>query len=170
MNSRTRKWIIGAALPPVLTVAALAVSAQGGHASSGRQSDGPSSLVGTWNVQVTVRNCQTGAPLGNAFPTMASFADGGTMSSVDTGFNPALRSPSLGVWHHTTAHSYRATSQAFLFTASGAWNGTQRITQTIELLGDGDEFEGTAAVSVFDTQGNTILTGCSTSTARRLEE
>ena len=38
------------------------------------------SLVGTWTVQVTLRDCTTGAPLGPAFNSLVTFHGDGTVS------------------------------------------------------------------------------------------
>jgi hypothetical protein len=127
-------------------------------------------LVGAWHVQVTVRNCSTGAALGNPFPTMLAFQKGGTLTSADTAFNPSLRSPGVGVWRRTAGDAYTASTYAFLFNATGAWTGTHRIVQTIKIGDDPDQFEGTASVEILDKSGNITFTGCSTSVGQRIRE
>lgn len=142
-----------------------AVSAQEQDASS--QSHG-GKLEGTWRVQVTQRNCQSGAAL-RTFPALLTFAEGGTLTGSTTAFPPALRGSDYGVWNHTDGHSYRAVSEAFIFSPAGAWVLTQRITQAIQLDLGGDSFTSDAAVEFFDTLGNTTLTGCATAVATRME-
>jgi hypothetical protein len=145
--------------------------APAGEDDGGRGSRSESrKLVGTWQVQVTVRNCSTGAALGNPFPALLAFQEGGTLTSADTAFSPSLRSPGLGIWRRTARRAYAATTYAFLFNATGAWTGTHRIVQTIEIGEDPDQFEGTASVEILDTSGNLTFTGCSTSAGQRIRE
>ena len=62
------------------------------------------SLQGTWRVQVTVRDCQTGDAL-RTFPALFTFASGGTLTAATAGVPPALTTPNLGVWQHTNGHA-----------------------------------------------------------------
>ena len=80
-------------------------------------------LEGTWRVQVTIRDCASGAAL-RTFPAFLTFAQGGTLTETTTGFPPALRTPGHGVWEHLGGHTYRAVSEAFLFNPAGVWTGT----------------------------------------------
>src|SRR6267143_171525 len=70
-------------------------------------------LEGTWRVQLTVRNCQTGVAL-RTFPALFTFAKGGTLSVTTAGQLPALSTTGLGVWRHTDGHAYSAVSEAFV--------------------------------------------------------
>lgn len=123
-------------------------------------------LEGTWHVQVTVRDCQTGAVL-RTFPGLFAFAKGGTVTNTTAGQFPALFTPGVGVWQHTTGHSYSAVLEAFVFSPAGVWIQTNRFTRSIELDGDADEFTDTIKLEIFDTSGNLIVTGCGTSVASR---
>lgn len=125
-------------------------------------------LEGTWRVQVTLRNCQTGAEL-RTFPAMLTFAQGGTLTGSTTAFPPPLRGSDFGVWNHNGGRRYGATTEAFIFSPVGAWVSTQRITQAIELDRHGDSFTSDAAVEFFDTLGNVTSTGCATAVATRME-
>jgi hypothetical protein len=80
-----------------------------------------------------------------------------------------LRSPALGFWQHTGGHTSRAVSEAFLFNPAGAWIGTQRLTQAIEIGDDPDEFNANAAIEILDPGGNLVSTGCATALGRRME-
>ncbi len=143
------------------------VSAQERDDDAKSQSHGRK-LEGTWRVQVTLRNCQSGAEL-RTFPAMLTFAEGGTLTGTTTAFPPALRGSDHGVWNRTGGHSYRALSEAFLFNPAGAWVSRQRITQEIQLARGGDIFTSDATVEFFDTLGNTTSTGCATAVATRME-
>lgn len=125
-------------------------------------------LQGTWRVQLTVRNCQTGAEL-RTFPILFTFAQGGTLIAATAGQSPALFTHNLGVWAHTDGNTYGAASETFVFNPAGAWIQTHRLTRTIELSDDANEFTETVAVQIFDTNRNLLGTGCATSVARRFE-
>ncbi len=125
-------------------------------------------IQGTWRVQVTQRNCQTGSEI-RSFPAMLTFADGGTLTGTTTAFPVALRGPDHGVWNHETDRSYRALSEAFIFNPAGAWISTQRITQAIDLSADANSFTSNAAVEFFDTGGNLTTAGCATAVATRMQ-
>jgi hypothetical protein len=125
-------------------------------------------MVGTWDIHMTLRNCQTGAAL-RTFPSLATFADCGTVIEVTTGLSPARRGPGQGVWRHMGGNTYRATIDAFLFDAEGVWTGTQRLTQIIEVCDDRDEFKANATNEIFDTDGRLTETVCATAVGRRLE-
>jgi hypothetical protein len=125
-------------------------------------------LEGTWRVQVTARDCQTGAAV-RTFPALLTFADGGTLTGTTTAFPPALRGPDHGFWRKTGQRSYLAVTQAFLFNPAGAWTSTQQITQTIEIGHNPDEFTSSASTAFFDTNGNLTMTVCATAVGTRLE-
>ena len=125
-------------------------------------------LQGTWRVQVTVRDCQTGDAL-RTFPALFTFASGGTLTAATAGVPPALTTPNLGVWQHTNGHTYSAVSEAFVFSPAGVWTQTHRLTRVIEIGNDPDEFTDTIALEIFDTNGNLIVTGCGTSVGSRFK-
>jgi hypothetical protein len=125
-------------------------------------------LEGTWRVQVTVRDCQTGQAQ-RTFPALFAFAKGGTLTATTAGQLPSLSTPNLGVWRHTDGHSFSAVSETFIFGSAGAWTQTHRLTRVIEIGIDGDTFTDTIALEIFDTNGNLIVTGCGTSVASRFE-
>jgi hypothetical protein len=130
--------------------------------------DSHNGLEGTWRVQVTVRDCQTGQAL-RTFPARFTFAEGGTLTVTTAGQPPSLSTPGLGVWRHTDGHTYGAVSEAFVFSSTGTWTQTHKLTRVIEIGDDGNEFTDTIALEIFDTNGNLIVTGCGTSVASRLE-
>jgi len=141
-----------------------------GSATSAQSEDAGSHkrLEGVWPVQVTVRNCQTGEAL-RTFPALFTFAKGGTLTVTTAGQFPALSTPGLGVWRHTDGDTYSAVFEAFVFSPAGAWIQTHRITHSIEVGDDADEFADTVKLEIFGTTGNLIATGCGTSAARRFE-
>ena len=167
MVSRNLKRRSGSGRALALVLASMVVMGSGLAARAQSANAGSSNgLEGTWRVQVTVRDCQTGAVL-RTFPALFAFAKGGTVTNTTAGQFPALFTPGFGVWQHTTDHSYSAVSEAFIFSPAGAWIQTHRLTRSIELNGDADEFTDTIKLEIFDTSGNLIVTGCGTSVASR---
>src|SRR6266851_2566330 len=124
-------------------------------------------LQGTWRVQLTVRDCQTGVAL-RTFPALFSFAKGGTLTETTAGLLPALSTTGLGVWRHTYGQAYSAVSESFVFSTTGVWT-THRLTRAIEIANDGNTFTDTVGLQIFDTNGNVIVTGCGTTVGSRFE-
>jgi hypothetical protein len=166
MTSRNLKRIAAFAATAALVLAGMLVLApQKARAQSESQAG---RIEGTWRVQLTVRNCQTGEPL-RSFPALFIFGQGGTLTATTAGQSPALFSPNLGVWGHTNGNTYSAVSEAFVFSPAGAWIQTHRLTRAIELSSDANEFTDTVTLEIFDTSRNLIATGCGTSAGRRFE-
>lgn len=125
-------------------------------------------LEGTWLVQVTLRNCQTGDAL-RTFPAFLTFAQGGTLIETTTALGSAQRSPGHGFWEHTGGKSFKAVSKAFLFNPDGTSSGIQTITQTIEFGDDPDVFNSNATTEIAAPNGNVIMSGCATAVAHRMD-
>ena len=123
-------------------------------------------IEGTWRVQVTLRNCQSGVEL-RTFPAMLTFAQGGTLTGTSTVLAPLLRGGDFGIWQFNGQGSYSAVSEAFIFNG-GAWSQTQRITQAITLSQDANTFSSNAHTEFFDTAGNLMASGCATAVATRM--
>jgi hypothetical protein len=135
-------------------------------------------LEGTWQVDVTQVNCQTGAALGPAFPSYLSFAGNGTMAenTSNPGFAAGQRGPGLGVWHRSGRDSYKVDSIAFiLFSTPGSGPvppfsaGTQTISQTITFDHSPDEWTSNAAIQFADNTGAVYRQGCAVASGKRFE-
>ena len=152
------------------SLAAIALCFGLAFATSGAQEGGDGShggkIEGTWRVQVTLRNCQTGAEI-RTFPALLSFAQGGTLTGTSTVVPPAARGGDFGIWQFNGHGSYSAVSEAFIFNA-GAWSQTQRISQSITLSEDANTLWSTAQTQFFDTTGNLASSGCATAVATRM--
>ena len=131
-----------------------------------------SELAGTWQVQVALHNCQSGAAIGAPFYSLLTFADGGTLTETTANamFFPAIRGPGHGVWSRNSRGNYSAASIAFI-TMNGALVKTQKISQTI-VMGPGPyEFTTPQAdIQFFDPAGNLLMTGCATAVGTRFAQ
>ena len=103
------------------------------------QSEGAESengLQGTWHVQLTVRDCQTGQAL-RTFPALFAFTKGGTLTFTTAGQFPAIATPGVGyLAAHRGPHLQRSVRGLHL----APREQTHRLTRTIELGNGGDEF------------------------------
>ncbi len=122
-------------------------------------------LEGSWDVQTTRVNCQTGAVLGTS-PAMFTFMRGGTTVSIGVGIP---RGPGHGVWEFESGRRYTSAFQFFRFNADGTLSGRQIIRQQITLSSDGNSFTSSATAQVLDTGGNVTANNCNTATGIRFE-
>src|SRR6266567_1258039 len=83
--------------------------------------NGGGRLEGTWDVQVTIRNCQTGAAI-RTFASIGTFMSGGTMLDSTSGIPHALN-VGHGVWSHESGNTYRFKFKSFNFDAGGNFTG-----------------------------------------------
>lgn len=149
-------------ISPATRVAAQAVD----HEDEGR------TLVGTWIVQVTLRNCQTHMPLGAPFLSLLTYESGGTTTDTTSNpqFGPNQRGPGHGVWIHTGNHAYKALSVAFVTKSmDGSLVSTFFLNQRIDVKTP-DEYDVTAYSQFIGPDGKKVLSsGCSTAVGKRLE-
>lgn len=132
------------------------------------KSGGGGRLVGTWDVQVTITNCQTGAAI-RTFPSIGTFMFGGTMLDSTSGVPQALKTPGHGVWSHAGGNTYRFKFKSFSFDAVGNPTGWTIITHEASLNHAADGYESAGIAEVYAPNGNLMFTGCSTTTATRFE-
>ena len=125
-------------------------------------------LEGSWNIQVTRRNCQTGEAI-VTFPTMTTFMTGGTMQDYGIAMAPTGRGPGHGVWRYQSGRRYSAAFQFFLFNADGISTGKQIIRRQIELNRSGNGYTAIGAVEVLNTAGTVVANICTTETGTRFE-
>ncbi|HYR89447.1 MAG TPA: hypothetical protein VE422_35560 [Terriglobia bacterium] len=158
--------IIGGTVLAVLMISTLTtwVSAQ----DNGKGQNGGGRVEGTWDVQVTIRNCQTGAAI-RTFASTTTFMSGGTVLDSTSGTPQALKTPGHGVWNHISRNTYRFSFKSFNFDASGNFTGWQIVRHEANLNTRAAEFESAGTAEVYNANGNLVFTGCSTTTATRFE-
>ncbi len=128
----------------------------------------PRALEGSWNVQVTVRNCQTGDTI-RTFPRMNTFMQGDTMQEFAAAVAPSLRGPGHGVWSYLPTRRFSYAVQFFRFNADGTFAGSVRERRNVEVSRFGSTYNATGTGEIFDANGNLIATACATETATRFE-
>ena len=162
MKTRQFRNLLGSVLA-LLLLAALAqavVSAQGVGSERG--------LVGSWDVQVTIRDCQSGVAL-FGFPAMITYNQDGTMEESDLGAPVLVRLQGHGVWKHETARNYSAGFRFLNFNPDRTFAGTNVVRSVISLGQTGNDYTSTDTVELIDPNGNVIPMGCATTSAKRFE-
>ena len=164
MKKRILKVIVGTSMA-IVVVAAFAqvwVSAQ---------VDNGETLVGSWDVLVTPRVCETGdpAPFPPAFAAVQTYNQGGTMQASHPNAPEVVSFDSHGVWNHTKGRQYSIAFRVLKFNLDGTYAGKDVIRDVITLDSGGNTYTSTGGVDILDSNGNLILRGCATTTATRFE-
>ena len=125
-------------------------------------------MIGTWDIEVTLRNRATGEST-QTLRAVDTFTSGGAL--IQTGAHSALNlsSPGQGVWRHIFDQKYAAVLRFFRFNPDGSVAETRRVTRYLELSPDGNRFTGTASVEVFDAADSLIVAQCATEVGKRFE-
>jgi hypothetical protein len=122
-------------------------------------------LNGLWNVNVTVRSCETGEVI-RAVRALNLFIQDGSMTETSSN---SQRSNGLGTWRHRHDNTYRSMFQFFRYNPDGTFATTARVVRTIQLSQHGTRFVSTGTVEDFDAQNARVSVGCSTETAVRAQ-
>ena len=137
-------------------------------AGQGENAEEAKKLEGTWLVDVTLRNCQTGDVIRN-LQGLTTFVRGGEMLESANASSPALRTTGHGSWRGNDGQGYTYAFVFFRFNPDGTYAGTQKVTGNAEIGEDPNEFTGTSSVEIFTPAGVLIATACVTGTGRRFE-
>lgn len=129
---------------------------------------GPNAIEGSWTATVTFRVCQTGAAI-RSFPSMNTFAQGGTLQEFGVGSAPLTRGPGHGVWSHQGERHFYSTFQFFRFNADGTPAGTVRLRRYMEVDFLGNNYTATSTTEFYDNNGVLFMTGCATESAVRFD-
>ena len=146
------------------------------------------SLIGTWIVQVTLRDCSTNAPLGPPFNSLVTFNRGGTLaeSAGSLAFAPNQRSAGHGSWARLSGERYSQRMIALtLFdtpanlpgsptfdpskpVSPGFFAGWQTVSHTLELTDD-DHLASSGTNAFYKSDGTLYRSGCSSAVAQRFQ-
>jgi hypothetical protein len=148
---------------------------------------GDQDIVGAWAIQVTLRNCETSAPMGS-FVSLVTFHRGGTLSETtgSVAFQPGQRTDGHGAWTRIAPGTFTQNMLALIrfdsppnlpatptfdpskpvspgFTAGGA-----TISHVVRLTGE-DTLESSGTNEFFASDGTPYRSGCSTATGQRFD-
>jgi hypothetical protein len=163
MNWSAAKSIVRASLLLLALVGAM-------QSVSLAQSDNSrdSRIVGVWDVQVTLRNCTTQAPLPSGFRGLHKYELGGTVQVVPS-TNPAALSQHVGVWTPVAKDLYQMTFKMFTFGPTGNNTGWTVVHNDVALTEDGAVYVGSGKAETFDLNGIKIGEICPAFIGTRLE-
>jgi len=162
---------IGAAALAILMLAVFAqvwVSAQDNDNESLR-SGNKQGLVGSWNLVVSLRDCETGTVL-VSFPAMSTYNQGGTTQQIAIPPEPGVTAlPGHGVWSHQTGRHYSGAFQVFGLNPNGTLASRLIVRSAIRLGLGGDSYTSTDTAEVLNANGDLLFRACSTTTATRFQ-
>ena len=162
----------GATIALALTTALMAPSSS----AMTQSSQSAPGLVGTWIVQVTLRDCVTGAPR-PSFTSLVTFHRGGTLSesTASPAFAIGQRSDGHGTWAKQSGQTYLQRMIALILfdtppspISPGFFAGWQEVTHTIEMT-DASHFTSSGTNEFYRSDGTVYRTGCSTAVGERFE-
>jgi hypothetical protein len=159
-----RKQTLKAISRASLAILVLAVFAQMWVSAQAQNEQG---LVGSWDLQVTLRDCDTGTPL-VTFAAINTYNQGGTMNQAARHPPGVVPSGGHGVWSHKTGRDYSAAFRFFSFDLAGVFINKVTVRSTIDLDQNGDSYTSTDTGEILTANGN-LIRACSTSTATRFQ-
>src|SRR5262250_436893 len=162
MNQADAKWIVSAAVL-LLTFAGMTQTTASGQSENARENR----IVGAWDVQVTTRNCSTGATIFNG-EALHKYELGGTGLFVPAS-NPALTTPRVSVWKQVGKNLYTVAVKEFRFDPLGNLVGWVVVRNDVEISEDGTSYTGSGRGETFDTNGNSLGIACPVFTGSRFE-
>lgn len=171
----------------MLALVGVCLMSQGGRvmAQSTASASG-AGIVGAWLVQVTLRECATGAPMGQPINAIVTFHRGGTISESPgaSAFAVGQRSNAHGAWARLPGHTYSQEMVALILfdtepnlpgtpgfdptkpVTPGFFAGSQTVSHTVQPT-DADHFMSSGTNAFYKTNGDLYRTGCSTAVAQR---
>lgn len=168
------------------TLVAASAMAAGAPQDAGHVSD--PKLVGTWVVQVTLRDCTSGAPLRPAFNSLVTFNRGGTIAESTAGhaFEPTQRTNAHGTWTRLPEGRYEQRMISLLLfdtpanlpgtpgfdpaspITPGFFAGWQTLTHTARMTDD-DHTVSEGTNTFYKADGTVYRTGCSSAVGQRFK-
>ncbi len=124
----------------------------------------PDPIEGTFQSEVTIRDCMTGVAV-TTFRGSTAFHQGGT-ATADNNMAPSSKSVALGTWKKTATGSYTISLRFFRVLTNGSI-GQQRLQRSITLSADGNTLTSTLSAQILDPTDNIIQTICGVETGTR---
>ena len=160
----------------MLSLGIALVGSAAGDASAQQSASQGQTVQGVWQVQVTIRDCASGAALAPPVNSLVTFAAGGTLheSVSGGGFTPGQRSDGHGTWTHKGGHTYDQRFVALINFATtpgpgpGFEAGWMKVQHSVEII-DADHTESVGTNRFYRLNGEVYRTGCSTATGTRFE-
>ena len=153
----------------ILALSAIAVAVSSAQQVDAAQANArrgavEATIVGVWDVSVTVVNCQTGALIRNVHAVQMYQADGAFTETTGGG----TRGSSIGYWFREEGQIFGANYFFFRYNPDGSFASFAKAANTITVSSDGSQFSVKATIQDYDSNSNLLSTGCVTQTAKRL--
>ena len=123
-------------------------------------------LVGSWDLQVTLRDCDSGFPF-VTFPAMNTYNQGGTTQQAALPEPGMTALPGHGVWKHDIGRSYSGAFRFLILNTDPALIRRVTVRSSISLALDGNSYTSTDAAEIRNLNGDLIQSACSTSEGTR---
>jgi len=121
-------------------------------------------IEGTWDVTVTVTNCQSGALIRTVRSIQGFNHDGSFTETANT----FLRGQSVGAWSRNSLQAYGARYWFFRYNPDGTFASIAQALDMITLSPDGHEFTAKGTIQDFNASNVSISIGCFVHSAKRL--
>lgn len=154
-------------LSGAIAAAAIAVFSFGAAQAQSPSDLGGGRLNGSWDVRVTLYNCATGAAI-RSFDSVTQFLQGGTLIDSTSAMPQALKTPGQGIWRHTGGDSYIFKFKVFNFDTAGNYSGYQIVSHRAQLDQSGLTYVSAGSALFFNASGALVMSGCSFTTASRM--
>lgn len=162
MNLQRLKIASAALAPAVATM--LFVQACGGSGDATAQSTSDP-IEGVWEAVATLRDCNSQAALAS-FRGSQVLHRGGTLGDTN-GAAPGTRGPGFGLWSRNADGTYAIRFRFFRYNSDGSLAGSNVVSSTRTLSGDGSRYEAVTRAEVRDLAGTVLQTTCVTDVGTR---
>ena len=125
-------------------------------------------LIGSWDLQVTLRDCDSGFPF-VTFLAMNTYNQGGTTQQTAIPEPGVTALPGHGVWSHDIGRNYSGAFRFLILNPDPALVRRVTVRSAISLGLDGNSYTSTDAAEIRNLNGDLIQSACSTSVATRFE-
>ena len=150
-----------------LAILALGVFAQV-WVSAQTQKGNDQSLIGSWDAQVTLRDCDSGVPF-VTFAAMYTYNQGGTTQQTAIPEPGSTALPGHGAWSHDIGRSYSGAFQFFILNPNPALTTRVIVRSSINLDLGGDSYSSTDTAEIRNMNGDVLDRACSTTAATRFK-
>lgn len=131
---------------------------------------GAKALEGTWDVTVTLRNCETGNAI-RSFPRLITFAKGGTLSEWAAGgteFAPAIRGSGQGSWENLGDDAFTYSLKFLRLTSFGGPDGFISELRFLNIDQSGSHFSADGVAVITFGNGATSPQLCATEAGTKI--
>ncbi len=160
------KTLLKSALRTLLVLLLLVVGMQT-IVSADSVKDRRNRIVGVWETQVTISDCNTGNIL-FSYPGLSKFELGGT-GQVAPATNPAALSAHMAIWSYVSKNDYQLAFKMFRFDATGNYIGWFIVRFNVAINDEATELSAAGVADLYDINGNLLGSSCPTFTGTRFQ-